>query len=82
MSSLINSDIDELGIGQLTEKYLNEILLYTENYEVTVLIMGEMTFCFQLITRLKALQIPCISSSVTLNCTEELTSSFNPFRHY
>lgn len=79
---LINSDIDELGIGQLIEKYLNEILFYTENYEVTVLIMGEMTFCFQLITRLKALQIPCISSCVTLNSTEEITSSFNSFRHY
>lgn len=71
-------------IFQLAEDYENKIRKINPT---TVHIMGEMTFCLALITRLKAIGIPCIASTTERQVVEKAgikTSVFTfvQFRSY
>ena len=78
---------DEIYIANLVEKYLNIILKYNDKYKVTVHVMGEMCFCFNLINRLKDMGIESIAScsgrDVKIQDNEKVvTFHFDHFRKY
>lgn len=79
---------DENYIQDLVNKYFEKILeLKNECQNIVVHIMGEMTFCFALITKLKNVNIKCISSTTTRNVIERENSKtsvfeFERFRYY
>lgn len=78
-------DGDEAYIEQLANEYYNKII---EMQDVTTVhIMGEMTFCYKLITKLKAHNIRCLASTTKRETVEEngvKISKFNfvRFREY
>lgn len=53
-------------VDELASEYLH---LICEMNPTTVHIMGEMTFCFKLITMLKTTDIPCIASTTARTTT-------------
>jgi len=78
-------DGDETYIEQLANDYCNKIEAMP-NIEA-VHIMGEMTFCYKLITKLKAHNIRCLASTTKRETVEEngvKISKFNfvRFREY
>ena len=80
---------DEAYISALAEEYASRILAYTETYEVTVHLMGELTFTFALLKRLQALHIPCIAATSkrivaeeTCGRKSEVVFQFERFRKY
>lgn len=54
---------DEDYIEQLVTNTMDSILQYTDKEEVTVHIMGEMTFVYLLVNRLSMIGIPCLAST-------------------
>ena len=81
----VNPDGDEAYIEQLANEYYNKII---EMQGITAVhIMGEMTFCYKLITKLKAHNIRCLASTTKRETVEEngvKISKFNfvRFREY
>ena len=81
----VSPDGDEAYIEQLANEYYNKII---EMQDVTTVhIMGEMTFCYKLITKLKAHNIRCLASTTKRETVEEngvKISKFNfvRFREY
>ncbi len=78
---------DEDYINLLSEEYLQLILQMNVKKNCTVHIMGEMTFSFSLIEKLKMHQIPCISSTTKRMVDEKENSKevffeFRRFRNY
>lgn len=65
-----NASDDELE--KLALDYVQRIVSLAESKDITVHIMGEMTFTFMVVTRLKELGIKCIAS------TTERNTIFNP----
>lgn len=61
----INPDADEADIQKLAEEYVKQILELEEHNNITVHIMGEMTFTYMVVTQLKAMSIECIASTTT-----------------
>ena len=47
----------------LADRYIQIILARAENRQITVHVMGEMTFCFMVVSRLKEMGIECIAST-------------------
>lgn len=83
----INPSINEKEIEALVNQYCDIIISYSKDYKVTVHVMGELTFTFALVSKLKALGIPAIASTTERNSVEEtgVKSSvfeFVKFRHY
>lgn len=84
--------IDEAGdenyIATLADEYLQKILLIAERENVIVHLMGELTFCFALLCRLKKHCITCVASTTKrIVCEEEpgkkiVTFQFVKFREY
>lgn len=78
----------EREITDLAEEYVARIEERAETRDVTVHIMGEMTFCYAVITRLQPLGIPCIASTTRRQITEaadgvkEVHFDFETFREY
>lgn len=78
----------EREITDLAEEYVARIEERAETRDVTVHIMGEMTFCYVVITRLQPLGIPCIASTTRRQITEaadgvkEVHFDFETFREY
>lgn len=78
----------EREITDLAEEYVARIEERAETRDVTVHIMGEMTFCYAVITRLQPLGIPCIASTTRRQVTEttdgvkEVRFDFETFRKY
>ena len=78
----------EREITDLAEEYVARIAERAETRDVTVHIMGEMTFCYAVITRLQPLGIPCIASTTRRQVTEtadgvkEVRFDFETFRKY
>lgn len=78
----------EREITDLAEEYVARIEERAEIRDVTVHIMGEMTFCYAVITRLQPLGIPCIASTTRRQVTEtadgvkEVRFDFETFRKY
>lgn len=78
-------DGDEAYIEQLVNDYYNKIITFQGI--TAVHIMGEMTFCYKLITKLKAHNIRCLASTTKRETVEEngvKISKFNfvRFREY
>ena len=59
----INENMSEQGIEALADQYLLKILGLTESKSCTVHIMGEMTFSYALVNKLKALGFTCVAST-------------------
>ena len=86
----INPDGDEEYIDNLANEYLDKILELKaeQDAEVTVHLMGEMTFSFALVEKLKSNGIPCIASTSERvsqdlgNGQKEITFKFIRFRNY
>ncbi len=80
---------DELYIESISNKYLEKIIkLKIENKNITVHLMGEMTFTFSLIQKLHQQEIRCISSTTqrivenTKDKKKIITFVFERFRSY
>lgn len=84
----IPPEAGETEIADLAEEYVARIAERAETRDVTVHIMGEMTFCYAVITRLQPLGIPCIASTTRRQITEaadgvkEVHFDFETFRKY
>lgn len=80
----IAPDLGDDQLQQLVDEYFNSIVGLSPT---AVHIMGEMTFTFALVQRLKAAGIPCIASTTERRVTEEggkkiVTFQFVRFRPY
>ena len=75
-------------VSQLADNYVAKIFLMGKPEEITVHIMGEMTFTFMVVTRLKELGIRCVASTTERKTTynddgTKLSEfSFVKFREY
>lgn len=86
----IDAEGDEEYINQLTDEYLQKIIQIAdkEETEITVHLMGEMTFTFSLVEKLKNIGISCISSTSERNTRDlgngqkEIQFKFVKFRRY
>lgn len=84
----IPPEAGEREIADLAEEYVARIEERAVTRDVTVHIMGEMTFCYAVITRLQPLGIPCIASTTRRQITEaadgvkEVHFDFETFREY
>ena len=79
---------DEKYISDLTDKFLQTIKSYSHLGEPTVHIMGEMTFTYSLVQKLKTDNIICLASTTCRNVNElpngvkETIFTFERFRKY
>lgn len=77
---------DELQI--LAQEYVQRIMSLAKSQNVTVHIMGEMTFTFMVVTRLKEMGIRCVASTTERKTTYKADGtklsefSFVKFREY
>ena len=84
----IPPEAGEREITDLAEEYVARIKERAETRDVTVHIMGEMTFCYSVITKLRPLGIPCLASTTRRQVTEtadgvkEVRFDFETFRRY
>lgn len=67
----IDPDWSSEKINQEADKYCKQILSMSEKKDVTVHIMGEMTFCFAVVFRLKEAGIRCVASCAKRNVMED-----------
>ncbi|MBR3609075.1 MAG: CRISPR-associated protein [Bacteroidales bacterium] len=80
---------DEQYIKDLVKEYFNKVLIYKSDCNITVHIMGEMTFTFALIKLLQEQGIKCISSTTKRividegdGVKEKVIFEFERFREY
>ena len=79
---------DEEYIATLADKYCQMVLEMSEGLEITVHLMGEMTFTFALIQCLRIHNIPCVASTTQREIVEhsdgrkESLFKFVKFREY
>ena len=72
----------------LVQTSVKKILSMSDTESITVHVMGEMTFTFMVVTRLKEMGITCVASTterkVTMNAdgTKQSEFSFVKFREY
>ena len=59
----------EEEVSQLADRYVVQIMSMGSPLELTVHIMGEMTFTFMVVTRLKELGIRCVASTTERKTT-------------
>ncbi len=63
----VNPAWDEIEMSGVVEEFFQKIKSYSLDYDVTVHIMGEMTFVFALINKLRGAGINCIASTTCRN---------------
>ena len=83
----IEPSANEDEIHELANSYVRKILEVGSSPNITVHIMGEMTFTFSVVERLKAMGVRCVASTTQRNVTEQngqKTSIFEfiKFREY
>lgn len=83
----VGPDADETTIEALAEKYEKQIMALAKDKRLTVHIMGEMTFTFCLVERLKRKGIACMASTTNRQveeCEGQKLSTFQfvRFRNY
>lgn len=72
----------------LTEDWVQKILQMGEGHSITVHIMGEMTFTFMVVTKLKEMGVKCVASTTERKTTYNKDGtkvsefSFVKFREY
>lgn len=80
--------LSEELLSAIVDNYEDKIMERAKTANVTVHVMGEMTFCFALIRRLEANGIRCIASCTKRNVVEvdgstrQTTFTFGGFREY
>ena len=85
---MVDGQSSEEEISQLADSYVAKIISMGKPEEITVHIMGEMTFTFMVVTRLKELGIRCVAStterktSYNADGTKLSEFSFVKFREY
>ncbi|MCR5191977.1 MAG: CRISPR-associated protein [Bacteroidales bacterium] len=84
----IAPDASHDDIRRLVDEYAGQILALADERTVTVHVMGEMTFTFGIVSRLKAAGIECVASTTERKVIERAdgrkisTFSFVRFRPY
>ena len=85
----IDESADESYISKLADEYLQKILLIAERENVVVHLMGEQTFAYSLVKRLKNRNINCVASTtkriVNMDSSgqkKEVIFQFERFRYY
>jgi len=83
----VEPEASEEEIDSLVEEYASKIEQRTVTADVTVHVMGEMTFVYQLVNRLKGMGIRCVASTTVRDAVQEgdtKTSTFHfcKFREY
>ena len=84
----VNPGMSEKELQALSSQYVDKILSMAEGQNATVHIMGEMTFTFMVVTRLKEIGIQCVASTTErkVTCDSDGTKisefSFVQFREY
>jgi hypothetical protein len=84
----IDPEGDEVYIQKLCHEYIEKILQLSQERNITVHVMGEMTFTHCLVRELLSKGIPCVAStsrrivSDTGNGTKEVQFVFSQFREY
>ena len=85
---VVDEKDSEKDVSQLADRYVSKIVSMGSPQKLTVHIMGEMTFTFMVVTRLKKLGIRCIASTTERKTTynddgTKLSEfSFVKFREY
>ena len=86
---MIDETDDETYISALADEYLQKILDLAKDNNVTVHLMGELTFTFALLKRLQEYGIPCVASTSKRIVKEEeagrkgeVIFQFERFRRY
>ena len=84
---VVSPEMNTNAVHQLAEEYVEQ-LVKVFGMEVTVHIMGEMTFTFMVVTRLKELGIRCVASTTERKVTydsdgvKQTEFQFVMFREY
>lgn len=84
----VNPGMSEKALQALSSQYVDKILSMAEGQSATVHIMGEMTFTFMVVTRLKEVGIRCVASTTERKATYNSDGtkisefSFVRFREY
>ena len=84
----IDADADEKAIMNLVVEYFDKIITLSKGNKVTVHLMGEMTFCFTLVAKLKVFGITCVAACSERNVVDfgngkkEVEFNFVRFRKY
>ncbi len=85
----VDEKADEQYISILADRYLQQIFNIAKNRDVTIHLMGELTFTFALLKRLQEYSIPCVASTSRRIVTdesagrkEEVIFLFERFRNY
>ncbi len=84
---VVSPEMNEDGVHRLADKYVEQ-LLKLFGAKITVHIMGEMTFTFMVVTRLKEMGIRCVASTTERKTyysddgTKLSEFSFVKFREY
>ena len=85
---VVAPDADSQELQTLVQDSVQEILSMGDANSITVHIMGEMTFTFMVVTRLKELGIRCVASTTERKVTytsdgvKQTEFSFVQFREY
>lgn len=85
---VVDEQSSEDEVSHLAEKYVATIVSMGKPEEMTVHIMGEMTFTFMVVTRLKEMGIRCVASTTERKTTYNADGtklsefSFVRFREY
>jgi len=83
----IPSEADAVQIARMAQEAASKIIELAQDHDLTVHVMGEMTFTFQLVERLKAFGIRCVASTTKRVVEEDgdkrtYTFKFVQFREY
>jgi len=79
---------NEKDIEQLSEEYTECVMAMGSSVQLTVHLMGEMTFCYSLLRKLEKRGIRCIASCTQRNVMEtpegvkQVVFDFEQFREY
>lgn len=65
----VNPNMSEKELQALSSQYVDKILAMAKGDSITVHVMGEMTFTFLVVTRLKEMGIKCVSSTTERNAS-------------
>ena len=63
----VSPEADVTEVQQMADDYCQQIMQINKMQPIIVHIMGEMTFCFALVARLKAAGIRCVASTTIRN---------------
>ena len=63
----IDPEANNEDLQTIADQYVQKILAEAKNHKITVHVMGEMTFCFMVVSRLKRMGIESVASTSVRN---------------